>query len=176
MKIKIINLLCFLIGFIGMVGFIIILNNQTKSKPEYFFDETNLSFEYIDEIRKYNFEKNQFEQYYIEDTIVIKNVLDQKEKEKIISLIRDKNIFRLDSIYQKGHGIIVTLPNLRKNIIISDKTINRHFVLTSAFEENNYLSNKKDYNELINFINELNSILDKNDKIKHLKKTDLEFM
>lgn len=57
MKIKIINLLCFLIGFIGMVGFIIILNNQTKSKPEYFFDETNLSFEYIDEIRKYNFEK-----------------------------------------------------------------------------------------------------------------------
>ncbi|HCC94347.1 MAG TPA: hypothetical protein DEQ26_08485 [Flavobacteriaceae bacterium] len=176
MKIKIINLLCFLIGFIGMVGFIIILNNQTKSKPEYFFDETNLSFEYTDEIRKYNFEKNQFEQYYIEDTIVIKNVLDQKEKEKIISLIRDKNIFKLDSIYQTGHEIIVTLPNLGKNIIISDKTINRHFVLTSAFEENNYLSNKKDYNELINFINELNSILDKNDKIKHLKKTDLEFM
>ena len=75
-----------------------------------------------------------------------------------------------------GKLTIVTLPNLRKNIIISDKTINRHFVLTSAFEENNYLSNKKDYNELINFINELNSILDKNDKIKHLKKTDLEFM
>jgi len=48
--------------------------------------------------------------------------------------------------------------------------MNRHFVLTSAFEENNYLSNKKDYNELINFINELNSILYKNDKIKHLKK------
>ena len=159
-----------------MVSLIIILNNESKSKAEYHFNRNNLLFEYTDETRKYNFEKNQFEQYYLEDTILINNVLNQKVKEIILNLIKNKNLFKLDSIYQTGNEIIVSLPNLRTNIIISDKNINRHFVLTSSFEEAENLSNKKDYNKLIDFIYELNNILDKNDKIKHLKKTDLEFM
>ena len=170
-KISIVFIILFL--FISTISLYIFSQNHHDF---YKIDKDNFMIEIDTETYSYNSKTNIYKRYYLNDTIVINNTLDHQEIEKIKSIVSDSRIFNYDSIYiNNKNGVVVTLPDLKTEIFITDKSNSRKFIIYSSFSHN-LLSSKNDYYLTLDFIAELTNIFHNNKKIILLPSTDLEFM
>lgn len=152
-------------------------NNSVKTyskKPIYSIHKESFELILNSETSSFDFDKNSFERYFLEDTIKIEQVLNKEELNEIEELIYKSRVFNFDSIYVISKSISIILPDLETRLFIIDRNKSRRFVMSSYFS-NNELSSKEDYNYLKELISDLNNILDKNKKIKKVPESDLVF-
>jgi hypothetical protein len=152
-------------------------NNSVKTyckKPIYSIHKESFELILNSETSSFDFDKNSFERYFLEDTIKIEQVLNKEELNEIEELIYKSSVFNFDSIYVTSKTISISLPDLKTRLFVKDRNKSRQFVMSSHFSDNE-LSSKKDYNHLEELISDLNNILDRNIKIKKVPESDLVF-
>ena len=141
----------------------------------YKIDYETFSIEIKSETYYYNSKNNIYKRYYLNDTIVIENALNSNEYNSMIELVNQSKVFNFDSIYIiPNPRKIITLPFTETELKLQDKNRKKYFKINSDFQENK-LSNRKDFVFTTELIQDLNKIIDSNNNIKFLPKSDLEF-
>lgn len=121
---------------------------------------------------QYNWTDNKFTKYYLEDTITITNALSKTEQSEIFTLIKNYNLFNLDSIYRVGDEIAISSHNSNYKLAISDKNKKRIFDIDTMLAYNK-LSNKNDYNTFIKAYLEIIEIVNNSKSVQSIPESDL---